>query len=169
MEDWSLVRVFVLLVRFNRVHSVGQSGYGWCEGRNVLGPSRVSWFSSRIDTPSNIHLSERVFCGVFIPDQMKLEAYSLSCTFDLKLGSSQHYPAPVLPAESHPAELHLTLFPLCLFLCCAWHNRGCDLDWPLKEKRLRWKWLMLQECISKTSQQVTALAGGKKPSRTRFW
>lgn len=71
-------RVFVLLVRFNRVHSVRQSRYCWCEGRNVLGPSRISWLSSRIDTLSNINLLEGVFCGVLIPDQKELAAYFLS-------------------------------------------------------------------------------------------
>lgn len=62
--------------------------------RDVLAPSSISWFSSCIDTPSNINLLESVFCGVSTPDQKKLEAYSLSCTSDLKLGSSQHYLAP---------------------------------------------------------------------------
>lgn len=94
-----------------------------------------------MDAPKSINLLDSVWCLLWSfhhhPGQKKLQhigEYPLSHMLDVKPRFLKHCLTPVLPAKSHPIELHFILIPVCLFLCCTWHNRGCDLNWPLRDR-----------------------------------
>lgn len=128
-------RAFVLLVRFNRVHSVRWSGYCWCDGRDVLGPSSISWFSSHIDTPSNINLLECVFCSVFIPEQKKLEAYSPLMYVWLKAWTLTGLPGSSFTCWESSCRITSHPFPTLPFLvlCLALQGLWSQLTFKRKD------------------------------------